>query len=73
MQLSILMRHLVYVEDTTTRSDNMERDLIRKIKDLIDNEEELENATWYVNMLNQYGCTFDYQDRTYIVSIEEVE
>lgn len=51
----------------------MERDLISKIKDLIDNEEELENANWYVNMLNEYVCTFDYQNKKYIVSIEEVE
>lgn len=51
----------------------MERDLISKIKDLIDNEEELENANWYVNVLNEYVCTFDYQNKKYIVSIEEVE
>lgn len=51
----------------------MERDLISKIRELIDNEEELENANWYVNMLEQYVCTFDYQDKKYIVSIEEVE
>lgn len=51
----------------------MERDLISKIKDLIDKEEELENANWYVNILNEYVCTFDYQNKKYIVSIEEVE
>ena len=51
----------------------MERDLISKIKDLIDNEKELENANWYVNVLNEYVCTFDYQDKKYIVSIEVVE
>ena len=51
----------------------MERDLISKIKDLIDNEKELENANWYVNVLNEYVCTFDYQNKKYIVSIEEVE
>ena len=51
----------------------MERDLISKIKDLIDNEKELENANWYVNVLNEYVCTFDYQNKKYIVSIEEME
>lgn len=51
----------------------MQRDLMSKIKDLLDNENELENANWYVNMLNEYVCTFDYQDKKYIVSIEEVE
>lgn len=51
----------------------MERDLISKIKDLIDNEKELNNANWYVNILNEYVCTFDYQNKKYIVSIEEVE
>lgn len=51
----------------------MERDLISKIKDLIDNEKELENANWYVNVLNEYVCTFDYQDKKYIISIEEME
>lgn len=51
----------------------MERDLISKIRDLIDNEEELENANWYVNVLNEYVCTFDYQNKKYIVSIKEVE
>lgn len=51
----------------------MERDLISKIKDLIDNEKELENANWYVNILNEYVCTFDYQNKKYIVSIEEGE
>lgn len=51
----------------------MERELISKIKDLIDSEKELENANWYINVLNEYVCTFDYQDKKYIVSIEEVE
>ena len=50
----------------------MERDLITKIKELIDNELELENANWFVNLLNEYVCTFDYDNKQYVVTIEEV-
>ena len=32
----------------------MERDLITKIKDLIDNEPGLEDANWFINILNEY-------------------
>lgn len=50
----------------------MERDLITKIKDLIDNEPELTNANWFINLLDEYVCTFDYDDKKYIITIEEV-
>ena len=50
----------------------MERDLITKIKELIDNEPELANANWFINLLNEYVCTFDYDDKKYVVTIEEV-
>lgn len=51
----------------------MERDLITKIKTLIDNEPELEDATWFINMLSEYVCTFKYNGSKYIVTIEELE
>jgi len=51
----------------------MERDLITKIKDLIDNEPDLENANWFVNILNEYVCTFNYDNKKYIITIEEVK
>ena len=51
----------------------MERDLIIKIKDLIDNEPDLEDANWFINILNEYVCTFKYDNKIYIVSIEESE
>jgi hypothetical protein len=50
----------------------MERDLITKIKDLIDNETELEDANWFINLLDEYVCTFNYDNKKYIITIEEV-
>lgn len=50
----------------------MERDLITKIKDLIENEPDLEDANWFINTLNEYVCTFNYDNKKYIVTIEEV-
>ena len=50
----------------------MERDLITKIKDLIDNEPELANANWFVNLLDEYVCSFEYEDRKFLIVIEEV-
>lgn len=50
----------------------MERDLITKIKDLIDNEPNLEDANWFINILNEYVCTFNYYNKKYIITIEEV-
>ena len=50
----------------------MERDLITKIKDLIDNEPALEDANWFVNLLDEYVCTFNYDNKKYIITIEEV-
>ncbi len=50
----------------------MERDLITKIKDLIDNEPDLEDANWFINLLNEYVCTFTYDNKKYVVTIEEV-
>lgn len=51
----------------------MERDLIIKIKDLIDNEPGLEDANWFINILREYVCTFKYDNKKYIVTIEEVD
>lgn len=51
----------------------MERDLITKIKTLIDNEPELEDANWFINILEEYVCTFNYRGSKYIVTIEELE
>lgn len=51
----------------------MERDLITKIKTLIDNEPNLEDANWFVNILGEYVCTFNYNGSKYIVTIEELE
>lgn len=50
----------------------MERDLITKIKDLIDNEPTLEDANWFINLLDEYVCTFNYDNKKYIITIEEV-
>jgi hypothetical protein len=51
----------------------MERDLITKIKTLIDNEPELEDANWFVNLLGEYVCVFTCDGTKYIVTIETLE
>ena len=51
----------------------MERDLITKIKTLIDNEPELEDANWFVNILGEYVCVFKSNGTKYIVTIEQLE
>lgn len=50
----------------------MERDLITKIKDLIDKEPDLENANWFTNILDEYVCTFEYANEKYLVTIERI-
>lgn len=50
----------------------MERDLITKIKQLIDNEPDLTDANWFINLLDEYVCTFEYNNSRYIITIEEV-
>jgi hypothetical protein len=50
----------------------MERDLIIKIKELIDNEPDLADANWFVNLLNDYVCTFNYDNKDYVITIMEV-
>lgn len=51
----------------------MERDLITKIKTLIDNEPELEDANWFINLLGEYVCVFKCDGTKYIVTIETLE
>lgn len=51
----------------------MERDLISKIKSLIDSNPDLTDANWYLNLLNEYVCTFNYDNKKYIITIQELE
>ena len=51
----------------------MEKDLIQKIKELLDNQEGLEETDWFINTLNEYVCTFKYNGNKYIITIEELE
>lgn len=50
----------------------MERYLITKIKELINNEPECNNVEWFLNALNEYVCIFDYDNSKFIVTIEEL-
>ena len=50
----------------------MEKDLIIKIKQLIDNEPDLTDANWFINLLDEYVCTFEYDNSRYVITIEEV-
>ena len=51
----------------------MERELISNIAELINNSQDCEDATWFINMLSEYVCTFKYKGSKYIVTIEELE
>ena len=51
----------------------MERELISKIAELINNSPDCEDVDWFINILNEYVCTFIYENSKYIVTIEEFE
>lgn len=51
----------------------MERELISKIAGLINNLQDCEEVDWFINTLNEYVCTFNYEGSKYIVTIEELE
>jgi len=51
----------------------MEREVISKIAELINNLQDCEDVDWFVNTLNEYVCTFNYDGSKYIVTIEELE
>lgn len=51
----------------------MERELISKIFELINDIEDCEDVEWFINTLNEYVCTFKHDDSKYIVTIEEIE
>lgn len=51
----------------------MERELISKIAELINNLQDCEDANWFINILSEYVCTFKYKGSNYIVTIEELD
>ena len=51
----------------------MERELISKIANLINNLQDCEDVDWFINTLNEYVCTFNYEGSKYIVTIKELE
>lgn len=50
----------------------MEREVISKIAGLINNLVDCEDVDWYINVLNEYVCTFKYDGRKYLVRLEEL-
>lgn len=51
----------------------MEREVITKIAELINSLSDCYDVDWYINVLNEYVCTFNYEDSKYIITIEELE
>lgn len=51
----------------------MEREVITKIAELINSLSDCHDVDWYINVLNEYVCTFNYEDSKYIITIEELE
>lgn len=51
----------------------MEREVITKIAELINSLSDCHDVDWYINTLNEYVCTFNYEGSKYIVTIEELE
>ena len=51
----------------------MQRDLISKILELIDKDENYDTGYMFTNILGETVCTFKYDNKEYIITIEELE
>ena len=65
----------VYKEETIweREKDNAVVNLMPKIFNLINNDENCTNARQYMNILGEIVCTFIYNNKEYIITIEETE
>ena len=52
---------------------SMQRDLISKILELIDKDENYDTGYMFTNILGETVCTFKYDNKEYIITIEELE
>lgn len=65
----------VYKEETIWErdKDDIIINLMPKIFSLINNDKDYTNARQYMNILGETVCTFIYNSKEYIITIEEVE